>query len=78
MFKNGVDGLNYVGQAEKAMRGLGRPDKSDPQKLSFKMTTSKVRNLLSTVSEIYNDALMEEKLTRRTQERISYLTVRMV
>jgi CRISPR type III-A-associated protein Csm2 len=68
--------MNYLEQAEDVMRKLGKVNPKGG--LTFELTTSKIRNLLSMVSEIYNDALTEAALTPALQERIMYLNVRMV
>jgi CRISPR-associated protein Csm2 len=75
-----IDGKNYCEKAESAVKSLGRPDNRDPQKLRFDFTTSKIRNLLSQVNEIYNDVIFREgdALDDRFTSRISYLRVRMV
>ena len=45
-----------------------------------RFTTSKIRNILSMVNEIYNDVIIEqdEKLNQDLQIRIAYLKVRLV
>jgi CRISPR-associated protein Csm2 len=44
------------------------------------LTTSKLRNILSMITDIYNDVRLEsnEKLSENIQERIRYLRIRLV
>jgi CRISPR-associated protein Csm2 len=75
-----LNNTNYHNRAEEVMRSLGRPDKYDPSKLRFELTTSKIRNLLTLVNQIYNDAVLCEGdvLDDKYLSRITYLNVRMV
>lgn len=68
-----INNLNYVDQAEKVISKLTR-DKWG----NIKLTTSKIRNILAMVSEIYNEVIHEsgEKLSQESQERIQYLRLR--
>ena len=61
---------NYVDQAERVMRGIC----SDKDKRNI-VTTSKIRNILSMVSDIYNDARRWQKETLDSDmiSRIQYL-----
>ena len=61
---------NYVDQAERVMRGIC----SDKDKRTI-VTTSKIRNILSMVSDIYNDARRwpKETLDSDMISRIQYL-----
>lgn len=63
-----IDETNYVDKAEQAILKL---------KVSI-VTTSKIRNLLAMVSDIYNDVLnvKEEKLNREVIGRINYMKLR--
>lgn len=65
---------NYVDKAEKAVKGLRRT----PDKKTFLLTTSKIRNLLTMISSIYNDVIHagNEQLDDDTVERIQYLRMR--
>ena len=67
---------NYVDEAERAIQGLIRTDKSGKKKLD--LTTSKIRNILSMVSELYTDAQhsREEKLSEDMVSRVQYLKMR--
>jgi CRISPR-associated protein Csm2 len=75
-----INDANYCDRAESVMKNLGRPDNRDPNRLSFPLTTSKIRNLLSLVNEIYNDVIFSEgdTLEEKYSSRIAYLRVRMV
>ena len=68
--------LNYTEQADRVIQELSVSMGRDYQ--SF--TTSKIRNILAKVSEIYNDVLIEhdEVLSPDMQSRIEYLKVRLV
>ena len=59
-----INKQNYVDEAERAIQGLIRTDKSGKKKLD--LTTSKIRNILSMVSELYTDA---QHQPRRKAER---------
>ena len=67
---------NYVDHAEKVMRKLC--DNGSRQK--DLVTTSKIRSILSMVSEIYNNVRLERdpKLNENLKERLQYLKMRMV
>lgn len=68
---------DYVNTAEQVMRSLGRPDKWDNEKLSFLITTSKIRRILDLAMGIYNienistsDIVSEKTKARLLQMRI--------
>ncbi|WP_083454065.1 type III-A CRISPR-associated protein Csm2 [Syntrophomonas palmitatica] len=67
---------NYTVQAEQVILDLKTAMGRDYQNF----TTSKIRNILARVSEIYNDVLAEysETLDLEIQSRIEYLKVRLV
>lgn len=67
---------NYASQAEQVITGLKQDRSFDYRNF----TTSKIRNILAMVSEIYNDVLMEkgDTLSRDLQGRIEYMKVRLV
>ncbi|GHV44892.1 type III-A CRISPR-associated protein Csm2 [Synergistales bacterium] len=66
--------MSYVEDAEAAIKALAKSNRGD-----FLLTTSKIRNLLSSVSQIYNDARGADKtLADDIVGRIQYLRVRMV
>ncbi|GHV27418.1 type III-A CRISPR-associated protein Csm2 [Synergistales bacterium] len=67
--------MSYVEDAEAAVKALKKNNRGD----SFILTTSKIRGLLSLVSQVYNDARFAEKvLSDDIVSRIQYLRVRMV
>lgn len=68
-----INNLNYVDQAEEVISKLARDKRGN-----IKLTTSKIRNILAMVSEIYNEVIHEsgEKLSQESQERIQYLRLR--
>lgn len=69
---------NYSAQAEQVILELQR-DKSSSRNFRD-LTTSKIRNILAKVSEIYNDVILEpnETLSPELQSRIEYLKVRLI
>ncbi len=72
-----LDSINYVDEAERVIKSLKVTNgRGEP---TLKMTTSKIRNLLSMVSEIFNDTshLQEEVLPVEMQSRVQYLKLRM-
>lgn len=64
---------SYVDAAEKVVEKLERDKRGN-----FILTTSKIRNILSLISGIYNDVThcSEEKLNDDLVERIQYLRMR--
>ncbi len=64
---------NYVEQAEKVMQDLQAAGKGQ-----IKLTTSKIRNILAMVSELYNDTqrLRAETLSEDLVGRVQYLKMR--
>lgn len=75
-----INETNYVEEAENVIKKLSskknpRTGKSEPM-----VTTSKLRNLLSMTSDIYNEVLekSEDKLDSELTGRIEYLRVRFV
>ncbi|MGI6328533.1 MAG: type III-A CRISPR-associated protein Csm2 [Dethiobacteria bacterium] len=71
-----VLGKNYTAQADQVIQELAGSMGRDYQNF----TTSKIRNILAMVSEIYNDVISEheEALSLELQSRIEYLKVRLV
>lgn len=67
---------NYVDHAEQVMRKLC--DNGSRQR--GLVTTSKIRSILSMVSEIYNNVRLERdpELNENLKERLQYLKMRMV
>lgn len=66
----------YVDEAERVIKSMIKKDRNGNDTIGI--TTSKIRNLLSMISEIYNDALHneEEKLSEDMISRIQYLKMR--
>ena len=63
---------NYVEQAEKVMQDLQAAGKGQ-----IKLTTSKIRNILAMVSELYNDTQrLRETLSDELVGRVQYLKMR--
>ncbi len=64
---------NYVDEAEEVVKKLEKDKWGKPL-----LTTSKIRNILSMVSEIYNDVIhhSDEKLNDDVLERLQYLRMR--
>ncbi|ABI69053.1 type III-A CRISPR-associated protein Csm2 [Syntrophomonas wolfei] len=69
-------GINYTAQAEQVIQELKKSMGRNYQNF----TTSKIRNILAQVSEIYNDVRAENDvfLSPDLQNRIEYLKVRLV
>lgn len=67
---------NYVDVAEEVIKKLRKPDKKEGFKLA--LTTSKIRNILSMVSELYTDAqhAREKTLSEDMVGRVQYLRMR--
>lgn len=65
--------VNYVDSAEEVVKKLERDRWGN-----FILTTSKIRNILSMISGIYNDVihLQEDKLNEDLIERLQYLRMR--
>lgn len=70
----------FVDLAMRVMERISEQDYRDPQRRSFKITTSKMRNLLSLIMEIYNKEYLrsEEKLLDESRLRLQMVRVRMV
>ena len=70
-----IDETNYVDKAEKAILEL--KEKKD-RKGEPIVTTSKIRNLLAMVADIYNDVVnsKEEKLSKDIVGHINYMKLR--
>lgn len=68
---------NYVTMAEEAIKKL-KAEKDSRNKPIPIVTTSKIRNLLAMVADIYNDVLnvKDEKLISEVVERINYMKLR--
>jgi len=70
-----INSTNYVDCAESVIKELKAEGKGN-----IRLTTSKIRNILSMILEIYNEVLHEsgEKLSLESQERIQYLKLRII
>jgi len=71
---------NFVDEAERVMRELGERDLSCPSRLKFSITTSKLRNILSLVLEIYKSESKRnsDKLTPESMRKIQMMWVRIL
>lgn len=67
---------NYAAQAEEVIQNLKNTMGRDYQNF----TTSKIRNILAMVNDIYNDVISEksDELNADLQSRIEYLKVRLI
>lgn len=72
-----IDETNYVDKAEQAIKDLISQKSKNGKTLSV-VTTSKIRNLLAMVSDLYNEVVnsKEEKLSRDVVGRIGYMKLR--
>ena len=73
-----INEVNYVDKAEKVIKNLAEESKERYRGQVRFLTTSKLRNLLSMTSDIYNQVLTysSEKLNEELVGRIEYLRVR--
>lgn len=71
---------NYVEKAEHAIKILKNKKNEGIKKIIPMVTTSKIRNLLSMINDIYNEVLnyQSEKLSEEICGRIDYLKIRFV
>lgn len=76
--KKRLNNENYADLAEQAVKTL--KEAKETRKVRELVSTSKLRNLLSMISDIYNELLnnSEEELNDRIKERITYLRVHFV
>jgi len=67
---------DYVSIAEERMKALMMPNSNNP---FGNLTTSKIRNILSLVNDIYSQVVnwKEEKLSQEITDRIRYIKVRL-
>ena len=72
----GLTSENYVDEAEKVIKTLIEKDRNGRNVI--RLTTSKIRGILSLVTELYNDIIHESsnKLGEEYVERIQYLRLR--
>lgn len=73
-----IDKLTYVDQAEKVIKSMRVKNRNGSYRIS--LTTSKIRNILSLVTEIYNQVIHEtnDELSEEICEEIQYLRLRIV
>lgn len=72
-----INKLDYVEKAEHVIQSLLRENPRTGEKKPT-LTTSKIRNILSMVSQIYNDVVhsKEDKIDVEMQSRVQYLKMR--
>lgn len=72
-----IDDSNYVDRAERAIKELSTKVDMRGKPVGV-VTTSKIRNLLAMVSDMYNDVLnlTDDKLSEEMMGRISYMRMR--
>lgn len=70
---------NYVSEAEKVIKSLVNKIGKNGKPVKM-LTTSKIRNLLSMASDIYNDTMdiSGDELNEEISSRIEYLKVRFI
>ena len=70
----------FVDLAMRTMERISVPDERDPQRRRFQITTSKIRNLLSLIMEIYNTEhrRVEKTLREESLLQLQMARVRMV
>lgn len=68
-----INSSNYVETAEKVIKSIERNDKG-----KILLSTSKIRNILSMISGLYNEAVMlkEDKLPDEMASRVKYVKMR--
>ena len=73
-----IDKLTYVDQAEKVIKNMRVKNRNGSYRIS--LTTSKIRNILSLVTGIYNQVIHEtnDELSEEICEEIQYLRLRIV
>lgn len=71
-----INNSNYVETAEKVIKSMIEKDKWGNEKIA--LSTSKIRNILSMISGLYNDVVMlrEDKLSAEFVSRIKYIKMR--
>jgi len=71
-----LDKLNYVDEAERVIKSLSKNQRTG----AIELTTSKIRNLLSMSTDIYNEVIHDnqEHLSEEIQGRVQYLRLRVV
>ena len=73
-----IDKLTYVDQAESVIKSIRAKDRKG--RYVIRLTTSKIRNILSLVTGIYNQVIHEtnDELSEEICEEIQYLRLRIV
>lgn len=73
-----IDEMNYVDKAEEAIKLLMQKKNPKNNKALEVVSTSKLRNLLSMVSDVYNDVLSvkDDRLSSDIIGRINYMRLR--
>lgn len=76
---NKLNELTYVTQAETVISKLQQKNNYTGQ-LEVPLTTSKIRNLLSMITDIYNEAVLQANpvLSVELQGRVQYLKLRFI
>jgi len=71
-----LDNQNYVDEAERVIKSLSKNQRTG----AIELTTSKIRNLLSMSTDIYNEVIHDnqEHLSEEIQGRVQYLRLRVV
>ena len=71
-----INSSNYVETAEKVIKSMIEKDKWGNEKIA--LSTSKIRNILSMISGLYNEAVMlkEDKLPDEMASRVKYVKMR--
>ncbi|WP_270839230.1 type III-A CRISPR-associated protein Csm2 [Peptacetobacter hiranonis] len=73
-----INKVNYVDNAEEAIKSLIETDRNGNKVI--KLTTSKIRNILMMVTDLYNEAIRckEEQLSSDIVSRVKYMKMRLV
>ena len=71
---------NYVEEAERVIKSIGKPDDRNKGQYLFDLTTSKMRNLLAMASEIFNSVSSEggSELSEASASKVRYMKVKMI
>lgn len=73
-----INKVNYVDNAEEVIKSLINTDSRGNK--SIKLTTSKIRNILMMVTDLYNDALRnkDDKLSSDIVSSVKYMKMRLI
>ncbi|MFA6808577.1 MAG: type III-A CRISPR-associated protein Csm2 [Eubacteriales bacterium] len=67
---------DFIKEAETVIHSIGSEGRYG---YKFDITTSKLRNILTLINQIYNEAILQEdKLPESTQDKIKYLKIRII